>query len=243
MRRFPYQLPMINAGLPHVAATQAPGLGGNVPNRQQLDAYNVFREGWEAIGNTLYDSAAYAAAGQNTLTFFQNPVGSGTKTLSDTNMVAAGQLPANQEFLIESIEVLFFPTTPTVAAQLPAAFGAQVAAQIVNDSFIFYRSGNLNLTIGAKPYVQEAPLLKFPPAQNFEVNAALSDISTTGANMQSRIAFAKAVGRPYYLRAPIRVGSNTNFVVTLAWPEGLQVITNPGRVVVSLGGVLYRRSQ
>lgn len=243
MARRMFQLPMIQAGGNAIGATVAPGQGGSIPNRAQLDVYNVFREGWEAIGNSLYDSAAYAAAGQNTLVFFQTPVGQSSKTLSDTNMVAAGQLPANQEFLLECIEVLFLPSTPTAAAQMPAVFGAQVAAEIVNDVYKVLRSGNLNLTIGSKPYLQEAPLMKFPPAQNLEVSAALADQTTAGAAMQSRIAYAKNVGRPYYLRAPIRIGSNTNFTVTLGWPEGLVTITNPGKIFLSLGGVLYRRSQ
>ena len=92
-----------------------------IPNRQQLDAYNVNREGWEGVTNTLYDSIAYAAAGQTQLTFFALPVGQGTglgggtKTLSDTNMTIAGSLPANQEFLVQSIELMFNPTTPSVA--------------------------------------------------------------------------------------------------------------------------------
>jgi len=220
-----------------------------IPNRQQLDAYNVNREGWEGITNTLYDSNAYAAAGHTTLAFFATPLGQGTglgggpKSLTDTNMQIAGSLPANQEFLVQSVEIMFHPTTPTVAAQMPAAFGAQAIAQIINDSYIFYRAGNLTFTIGSKAYLQEAPLMKFPPKAFFELHAALSDVTTAGASLQSRIAFATARGRPYLLKAPLRLVSSQNFRVDLNWPEGLQAITNPGRITVSLDGILYRRSQ
>lgn len=223
-----------------------------IPNRSQLDAYNVNRDGWEAITQCLYDSQPYAAAGANTLSFFTTPIGQGVgfgggfKTLSDTNMTNPGSLPAMQEFLIQSIEILFVATTPTVAAQMPAFFGAQSNMNMLNDALIFRRAGNLNLTIGSKSYCQEAPLMKFPAKVDFHLNAAVADIAPNGAGtgaMQSRIGWAQAKGRPYFLKAPLRLTSNQNFSVVLAWPEGLQAITNPARITVSLDGILYRRSQ
>lgn len=215
----------------------------NVPSRAELSKFSVNRPGWEAIRQSLYDYQAYAAAGQSVLTFFTTPAG-GTKTLTDTNMTLAGQLPKNQEFLIQSIEVFFSPTTPTVAAQMPAAFGAQAIAQIVNDSYIVGRSGNLQLTIGSKPYLQEAPLGRFPQKAAFSVDAAAADVSTAGASFQTRIAFGQWRGRPYLLDpAPLLLPENQNFSVTLNWPEGVQAISNPARIGVILDGILYRRSQ
>jgi len=218
--------------------------GNQVPTRAQLSKYSVNRPGWEAVKQSLYDYQAYAAAGQTNLTFFALPVGQSNKTLSDTNMTLAGQLPKNQEFLIQSIEVFFSPTTPTVAAQMPAAFGAQAIAQIINDSYIVGRAGNLTLTIGSKPYLQEAPLGRFPQKAAFTVDGALADVTTAGASLQSRLAFGQWRGRPYLLDpAPLLLPENQNFSVSLAWPEGVQAITNPGRIGVILDGILYRRSQ
>lgn len=216
----------------------------NLPNRSQLNRFNVNRQGWEAIRQSLYDFTTYAAAGQTQLTFFALPVGQSSKTLSDTNMTLAGQLPANQEFLVQSIEVLFLPTVPAVAAANPSAFGAQAVAAHVNDAYLVSRTGNLNFNIGSKSYLQESPLGRFPAKTGLEVRAALSDVSTAGANFQSRIAFARSVGRPYLLSpADLRLVSTQNFSVTLNWPEGVQAITNPGRIGVILDGILYRRSQ
>jgi len=217
-----------------------------IPNRSQLDAYNVNREGWEGYTNCLYDAAAYPSAGLNVLNFFNTPLGGGAtaKTASDTNMTLAGQMPANQEFLIQSVEILFLPTTPTIAAAMPASLdaAANAAQVIINDSYIFYRSGNLNLVIGAKSYLAEAPLMKFPPKAYFHLDSALA--STTTADTKSlKTGFATAAGRPYLLKAPLRLVSNQNFTVQLAWPEGLQVISNPARIILSLDGVYYRRSQ
>ena len=215
-----------------------------VPTRAQLSKYSVNRPGWEAIRQSLYDFQAYAAAGQSVLTFFQLPVGQNSKTQSDTNMTLAGQLPKNQEFLIQSIEVFFSPTTPTVAAQMPAAFGAQAIAQIVNDSYIVGRSGNLSLVIGSKPHPPEAPLRRFPPKAAFRLDGAFADVTTAGASLQSRLAFGQWRGRPYLLDpAPLLLPENQNFSVSLNWPEGGQAITSPGRIGVILDGILYRRSQ
>jgi len=241
-------MPVVQSGAMPSAPANAVALP--IPTRAQLDAYNVNREGWEAITNSLYDSAAYAAAGVTQLSFFNLPVGQGTgfgggtKTLSDTNMTLAGQMPANQEFLIKSIEVQFQPTTPTVAAAMPASLdAAATAAQvIINDAYIFYRSGNLNLNIGAKSYCQEAPLMKFPPKAYFDLHSALA-ASTTADTKALKTGFATARGRPFLMQAPLRLVSNQNFGVTLNWPEGLQAIANPARVFVILDGVFYRRSQ
>lgn len=214
------------------------------PSRRELQKYSVMRPGWEAIKQSLYDYQAYAAAGTQQLSFFQVPVGQGGKTASDTNMQLAGQLANGQEFLVQSIEVVFFPTTPTVAADMPAAFGAQKAAVLVNDAFIFGRSGNLQFKIGTKDYLNEAPLGRFPAKTHLSVNAALADTSTVAASLQSRIAYPKWEGRPYLI-SPVELylKSNVAFGVFLNWPEGAQAITNPARVGVILDGILYRQSQ
>lgn len=220
------------------------GTSEQVPTRAQLSKYSVNRPGWEAVRQSLYDYQVYAAAGQAQLGFFVTPAGSGGKTQTDTNMTLAGQLPKNQEFLVQSIEVFFSPSTPTVAAQMPAAFGAQAIAQIINDSFIVGRSGNLTLIIGSKPYLQEAPLGRFPQKAHFHIDAGLADVTTAGAALQSRVAFGYWTGRPYLLSpAELLLPENQNFSVTLNWPEGVQAITNPARIGVILDGILYRRSQ
>ena len=211
----------------------------------EFNRFNVNRPGWEKIRQSLYDAQAYPAAGVTQLTFFQLPVGQAGKTLSDTNMNLAGQLPTNQVFLVEGIEIYFFPTRPSVPADLPAAFGALATADIVNDAYIFHTAGNLRFRIGSKDYLQEAPLGKFPASRQFHIEAALSDSTTAGAGQQSRIAYGSTVGRPYKLDPPVLLIENQNFDVKLDWPEGVQALPsgNPARLEVSLEGMLVRRSQ
>ncbi len=218
-------------------------ISDGVPSMGGLNQYDVTLNGYEASTQTLYDFQPLAATGVTQLAFFSNPVGQASKTYSDTNMTLSGQLPANQQFLITGIEIVLFPTVPAVAANNPAAFGANAVAAQVNDVYLFTRTGNLALTIGSKNYLQEAPLGKLPPKTHLEINAALATSTTPAADSQSRIAYAYAAGRPYNLRAPLRLTPNLFFGVTIAWPEGAQTFSNPMRVGVVLDGILYRKIQ
>jgi hypothetical protein len=237
----------------HHHGSHGGGGGKNIPPRPHgvipethLALYDVNGPGWEAITQDLYDSIAYPAAGANTLTFFVTPNGQGGKTLEDTNMQLAGQMPNMQKFLVETIEIDFQPTVPPVTAQNPAAYGAGVAAQIVNDVYIFRRTGVLQFNVGSKYYLQSGPLKKFPSRTHFAIDAALSDSSTAGTGQQARIAFADVVGKEYHIKPySVLLIENQNFDVQLMWPSGLEPLpsTNPARIVVTMMGLLYRRSQ
>ncbi len=228
----------------------AGGLPGVMSYEEMKAKYSVTNEYWEVITTSLYDSLPYAAAGVTQMTFFQNGIGQGTgfggaaKTLSDTNMISNGLLPNGISFLVQEIELEIQPTTPTVAAQMPAAFGPQAIAQIVNDVFIIGRSGSLTMNILAKPYLTEGPVGQFVSRYDFDISGAVADISTTGANMQSRIVYGKWIGDRYKLSpVDLRLAETMNFNVVLKWEEGLQAITNPARIFCRLRGLEYRRSQ
>ena len=215
----------------------------NIPTTAQLQQYNVtIPSNYEALTQSLYDYQAYAAAGATSFNFFAIPQGQSSKTADDTNMVLAGQIPAQQIFLALSAEVHFYPTTPTVTAQVPAVFGAQALAAIVNDVYYIYRAGNFLFTIGSKPYLQEAPLGRLPPKTHMQVNAALADTTTAAASSQSRVAYAYAAGRPYAFGAPLKLAPNMSFSVAINFATAV-AITNPARVGVVLDGILYRQAQ
>lgn len=215
----------------------------NVPSRAQLSRYQVKREGYEAIRQSLYDYQALAATAVTQLTYFALPIGQSSKTLSDTNMTLAGQLPAGVEFLVQSIEVHFEANRTGTAANLPSAIGADAVMNRINDSFIFYNSGNLVFSVLQKDYLQEAPLLRFPPKTRMEINGAVSNAGEV-ADATQRLGNAYAAGRPYLLSpVDILLNSSMNFAVTLSWPEGARTYTDIARVGVVLDGIMYRKSQ
>ena len=211
----------------------------SVPSIDDLTKYSVNRGGqYEVIGSSLYDYTSYAAAGQTQLNFFQTPQGQGSKTLADTNMEAAGSLPAPKNFLVTSIEVNFWPGVN------PSTFGAQTAGTYLNDVWTLSKSGWLEFYIGSKNYIQEGPVGVFPAANGLVVAAAAADQTTIAAASQTLVDYANLGGKPYVLPSPIALVSNQNFRVTMNWPIAVALPSNAiARIGVRLRGYLYRLSQ
>lgn len=203
-----------------------------------LRRYDVNRPGsQEVIKQPLYDYQTYASAGQTSLTFFQIPQGQNNKTLADTNMEQAGALPQPKQFLIKAIEIHF------ASGVTPGSFGAQAASNYINDVEAVAHSGHVQLFIGSKPYLDEAPIGVFPTSWRLYAEASMSDSSTAGANQQGRVDYAKSVG-PVYELPPLLIPSQQNFRVTLTWPTAVALPSGVnGRIGVRLLGDLYRLSQ
>lgn len=234
----------------------------NFPNLNNFRDFMVNQLGKvEVIRQSLYDSAIYPTAGLTTLRMFQSPVGQGlssspgnanaVKSLQDTNMTLAGQLPAPQGFWVQSIEVDFQPgsvsTANTFTLQAPGNFLAVPTAAGLPfegeaDVNAFYTAGGLIFTVGTKPYLQEAPLLYFPPKCRFELDAAVaSNSATTGAVTKGKL---KAGGRPYGIDPGLALMSSQNFDITLQWPVAVATPSGfNGRVMVKIDGWLFRAVQ
>lgn len=190
----------------------------------------------------LYDYQVYAAAGQNSMTFMQTPQGQGGRTFSDTNMVAAGMLPAPQKFDADGIEVLFVP-----GAGVPVStFGAEAAAKFINDvAAVYLQPARLVFTIGQMAYAFDSPLVNFAPRRWLDGFAAAADASTAGANLQTVVGYATAKGEPYRIDPIVQIPPNQNFTVQITWDNGAVALpsTVAGRIGVRLNGYLYRAVQ
>lgn len=189
----------------------------------------------EGIYQPLYDYQAYAQAGQTSLTFFQVPQGQSSKTIADTNMELAGTLPQGKNFLVQAIEVVFFPGVATGTLTVPTA------PAFVQDVYAFSKSGHLQFFIGSKPYLDEAPIGVFGQTFGIEGFAALADSSTAGATGNETIQYAKLMSSVYQI-TPVTLTSQTNFRVTMDWPTAVG-ISAAARVGVRLLGTLYRNVQ
>ena len=208
-----------------------------VPKLSDLTAYDVNRaDQYEGVKKAYYDFQTYAQVGQTSLNFFQVPVGQSSKTLADTNMQQAGSLPSPIQFLVQDIQIFFFP-----AGDL-SQFGAQAAAENVNDVYDVSKSGWLEFLIGSKNYIQEGPIGRFPPSNGLTVAAALADQTTAGATMQSRISYANMAGRIWAVTPQILLKPTQNFKVSLNWPAAV-AISAAGRIGVVMNGIEYRLSQ
>jgi hypothetical protein len=212
----------------------------------------------EIIRQRLYDYQLYAYAGTTQLSFFQQAVGSGltsavsstvgaVKTLWDTNMTLPGSLASGSAYMVESIEVVFFPgSVQTANTYTPigmSVFNATASAAVnaaLNDTNTFYQSGLLEFNILSKNYLRETPLIAFPPKANFALDAAVASNSATTAEVA--LAQARASGRPYYIDPAISIQPAVNFEVVLKWPAATALAFN-ARVGVILDGYFMRASQ
>lgn len=248
-----------------VAVALAPSkplaLTGTDYNVDTLNAYKVNRPGQaEVIRQRLYDFQLYPTAGQAQFTFFALPLGQGitsavggvvgsAKTYADTNMQGAGSLPRPISYLAESIEVVFEPGsvatantfTPATPNQFAAVAALAVLAQL-QDVNILRISGWLELFIGSKTYLTEAPLGTFPPKVRLDLDAAIASNSATTAEVAA--VSSKWAGRPYYLDPPITLETLQNFAVYLKFPAAVATPSGfNGRIGVVFDGVLFRLSQ
>ena len=231
----------------------------NFPSVEDFRAYLVTQLGQvEVIRQSLYDTMLYPLAGIAALSFFQTPIGQGlsaspgnaglAKALTDTNMQLAGQLPSPQGFWVESIELVVEPGSSaaanTFAIQPPSQFAAANAVTVQageHDVQRIYNTGALTLTIGTKPYLQEAPLVRFPPKARHELDATVASTSATvGVSLKSK---ARAGGRPYYINPGCAIQTSQNFGVTLTWPVIVALPTNNAAIRCILDGWLFRAVQ
>lgn len=214
----------------------------------------------EIVRQRLYDFQLYPTAGVTQFSFFSNPVGQGittalgaavgsAKTFWDTNLELANSLPSGKAYMIETIEVLFFPgssaSANTYAVAAPNQFNATAAASLSDqlaDVNRIYQAGLLELNILSKNYLRETPLAAFPPKVALNGDFAMgTSAGTTGLSAAINM---RAAGRPYYVDPTIALQPAVNFEVLIRFPA---VVSTPsgfnGRIGVVFDGYFMRASQ
>lgn len=207
----------------------------NAPSFEELNAYDVNVVGkYEVNRQCLYDTVIYKGdTGQSSLTFFQNPIGQAGKTAQDTNMTSAGSLPSPINYLIESVELIFIPSSSALSDGV-------FDTDYFNDVMSFKNNGSLRLSIGDKSQLLEAPLGVFPPKASLEVSSALAE----GGDGSVSFAWADLTGRPYYIDVPLLLRPTQNFDVKLEWKQPLALPSGlDGRIICKLDGLRYRLAQ
>jgi len=188
----------------------------------------------DIIDQPIYDSVSFAAGAAMAATkLFQTPQGQGGKTLAQTNMTSAGQLPAPWSLDVTAVKV--YIANNTVPADLQNLQS--------NVSLTFY--------VGIKWFLQ-CPLVNLPAAMG-AFNTYASQIGTAAAG--DRPYFSTSNGWPdthaaYTLTKVIPIGIEENFNVTLVPETGFNFAAAAGTtygagttIQVYLDGVLTRQVQ
>jgi hypothetical protein len=204
-----------------------------------LQAYTVNRAGQpEVIWQPQYHYATYPMAGISQLVFFQQPQGQGGFTKADTSMVAAGQFPRPQEFLVTGIQ---FYMKPAGAVSQSALAPTVNQNNWLDVSKVMGANAWLELFIGSKPYLDDGPLMKFVQVFGLGGFSSSSGSTTPVASGDRFVDYAKSAGR-YYSITPVKLPANQNFAVTINFPT-LVPISAAAVVGIVLDGFLYRLSQ
>lgn len=224
------------------------GLGRPILTREDLNAHR------SALGNTqdvvfwpIFDSVSYPAAGSLSLTFFTSPIGqgtttapgaTGTKTLADTNMYAAGQLTKGNEFFMIAQELMLFPGADV--GRGVTAFA--LAGDFANDTMDVGKSGVLTLQVGSnRQFIQDGPLMLFPPSVRLGGFSAIGYTNTAGTQSMAEVTYAVWAGDPYQI-TPIYIEATQGFQEFIQWPA-LVTISATARLWSRLKGYLIRNAQ
>jgi len=221
------------------------GLGRPILTQDELNAHRTALAAQDVIYAPLYDSISYAAAGQSQLVLFTSPLGQGTttspgatgsKTIADTNMTAAGQLTKGNEFFMVGQEIMFFP------GESPENNGVGATVGFLNDTYAFSKSGVLTLQIGSnRAYIQDGPLGIFPPSARLAVALGVGGNATAGTQTILNNMYAAMTGEPYAI-TPVYIEATQGFQEVLQWPAAV-TITATARLFSRLRGYLIRNAQ
>lgn len=224
------------------------GLGRPILTKEDLNAHRAqLGNLQDVIFAPLYDSVSYPSAGSLQLTFFTSPIGQGTttapgasggKTLADTNLYSAGQLTKGNEFFMLGQEFMFYPgVDPGRGVGTFAAVG-----DYVNDTMDVGKSGFVTLQVGSnRQYIQDGPLMLFPPNARLGGFSALALTTTAGTQSVSEVTYAVWAGEPYTI-TPIYIEANQGFQEFIQWPA-LVTISATARLFSRLRGYLIRNAQ
>ena len=166
----------------------------------------------DVIVEPRYDTNTILAAGTTLLTYFAQPLGQGTsafggaataKTLADTNMELAGQLPAGYNFII-------------------LGFRVQPSFRLTQADAVQWSAGCwFTFTIGSKPYLRV-------PVDTLPAGAGPFGFYTQTAAATAAVASHgyPTLSNSYQIgKKPLELQQTQNFQATLQWVSVVAVTT------------------
>ena len=191
----------------------------------------------------VFDTAIYAAAGQDSLSLCAVPEGgqlndnSRSKTSEDTNLNAAGTLSNNQIMLVRGVQVLFLPATTPGHAEADATYSAATQKFLANDVAAFYNNGLMHIALKGVDIITDGPLMMFPPQTHIEGSAAMTGTDTDN---NRNIELVNCKGHAYPIE-PFTWRGGEVLTAKMLWPNGKVALPSglAGRVKLRLYGDIY----
>lgn len=222
--------------------------GLRVVNKRSLRGARSQLPGKDETYAPLYDSATYTSASTTLMSFFVTPKGQGTttapgaagpKSLADTNLQVAGQLPRGNLLLCTGIEFHIFPGVNPGRGGVADA----TAGHFVNDMYLLLKAGVVQFTVSNRNYIEDGPLINFPPLNRLVGFSGSATNTTAAASLYSEIGYAAAGGQSYAL-VPILLSPNQAFSVSVTFPAAVTTASGTNaRVFCRLRGRFVRDVQ
>jgi hypothetical protein len=192
---------------------------------------------YDPLRQPLYDRVVTAdpiAAG-TVLQFFQTPIGQAGKTLLDTNMRLAGQIPAGHVFECWSPRVVVAPITITDIGLLAVINNASDVYRIIHGGFI-------DFAIVSSRKLQ-VPIFFLPAGAGVSGFAALTSIGGAGSNTGNVLAATNGEPNntaPMTLAPfPVVIPPTQTFTFEMTFPVAIDLF-GVVSIWVVLDGILHR---
>lgn len=186
---------------------------------QQDSAYS--KSAAEKLDWEIWDTISLLSTTQ-THRFFVNPLGSGGKTLADTNMINAGLLPQGQNMKIHAIEVLYMSDTVFGTDDIQLFYTMLKETTV---EFVVPGKDNLGQWILAKLFGM-CQLISLTP-------------TAAGDNLPFNMPTFKGI---YPLNYPIKIGAVQSFECRLVHHVAPNASLDANKLLISLHGRLFRMS-
>jgi len=177
----------------------------------------TYSAGGDAIDWSYYDTNVIPATMTQTR-FFVNPIGSGGKTLADTNMISAGQIPKAQHLRVTHIKVIYTAAGNKGTAQLAGFYNLlkDAVVEFIIANKYYYGQWTLQELFGVSILF---PLVPSTPGDNI-------------SQIQPRFHGI------FPLNTPIDLAENTNFELKVTYCQTPAAYLPADRLMLSLYGKL-----
>jgi len=214
---------------------------------------------WQMLPTDFWSLQPYVEAGVSSLNFFGTTYGTSGQNVMLTNLGTQSNFGPNH-FLLKSINCSIF--VKTWAVNTFAGLNADTLYSDIVNGFVW--AGVLDLTIGARPFLQlPKPLLYASPGRGESV-VKTSGPTTLTLTEATPNTLATLIGPPPYARLAnkrkgnylvdpnIFIPAQQTFALSISFPSGLVPVigtgvtddsSNPLYIGVQMSGILFRPVQ
>lgn len=179
----------------------------------------------------IYDTEAYASAGQTALYFFRKSYTDSGKNKDLTNMKSGGRMPHNEAILVRGIALTFLPGVDHLKLDGDSSY--------VKDVVAVMKAGRVHIKTNGVDVVEDGPLALFPSETRLDVSFGIDDNRAAAASQFAVGQHGAVVGR-MYMPEPFLLDANQAFDAAVLWDTAVALPSGvAGKLIMRLIGDKY----